>query len=228
MHSMTDLSVQVYRQTVRENPHFVKYLRTVTPELELQMLPLGSRPAKRKVSGGIESLRAIPWVFAWTQIRLMLPAWLGTGAAINQVIDQGQKQTLEEMLEQWPYFQTLIDMLEMVLSKADGHVALYYESHLTDDADLKQLGEELRQRLRDAVQTLLALKGESKLLSSNDVLDQSMKVRKPYLLPLHLLQAELMKRRRAYLAERQAENTPVDHALMVSIAGIAAGLRNTG
>ena len=119
-------------------------------------------------------------------------------------------------------------MLEMVLSKADGHVALYYESHLTDDADLKQLGEELRQRLRDAVQTLLALKGESKLLSSNDVLDQSMKVRKPYLLPLHLLQAELMKRRRAYLAERQAENTPVDHALMVSIAGIAAGLRNTG
>ncbi|WP_155518075.1 phosphoenolpyruvate carboxylase, partial [Acinetobacter pittii] len=81
MNRMTDHSVKVYRQTVRENPHFVKYLRTVTPELELQMLPLGSRPAKRKVSGGIESLRAIPWVFAWTQIRLMLPAWLGTGAA---------------------------------------------------------------------------------------------------------------------------------------------------
>ncbi len=113
----------------------------------------------------------------------MLPAWLGTGAAINQVINQGQKQTLEEMLEQSPYFQTLIDMLEMVLSKADGHVALYYESHLTDDSDLKQLGEELRQRLRDAVQTLLTSKVKSKLLSSNDVLDQSMKVRKPYLLP---------------------------------------------
>lgn len=228
MHTMTDLSVQVYRETVRENPHFVKYLRTVTPELELQMLPLGSRPAKRKVSGGIESLRAIPWVFAWTQIRLMLPAWLGTGAAINQVLDQGQKQLLNEMLQQWPYFQTLIDMLEMVLSKADSHVALYYESHLTDDEDLKILGEQLRQRLKDAVQTLLALKGESQLLSSNEVLDQSMKVRKPYLLPLHLLQAELMKRRRRYLAECQAEHTPVDHALMVSIAGIAAGLRNTG
>ncbi|MDK1684810.1 phosphoenolpyruvate carboxylase [Acinetobacter terrestris] len=228
MHSMTDLSVQVYRETVRENPHFVKYLRTVTPELELQMLPLGSRPAKRKVSGGIESLRAIPWVFAWTQIRLMLPAWLGTGAAINQMLDQGQKDLLDEMLQQWPYFQTLIDMLEMVLSKADSHVALYYESHLTDDEDLKILGEQLRQRLKDAVQTLLALKGESQLLSSNEVLDQSMKVRKPYLLPLHLLQAELMKRRRRYLAECQAEHTPVDHALMVSIAGIAAGLRNTG
>lgn len=228
MHKMTDLSVQVYRQTVRENPHFVKYLRTVTPELELQMLPLGSRPAKRKVSGGIESLRAIPWVFAWTQIRLMLPAWLGTGAAINQVTEQGQKALLDEMLEQWPYFQTLIDMLEMVLSKADGNIALYYESHLTEDENLKILGEELRQRLRDAVDTLLSLKGESKLLSTNDVLDQSMKVRKPYLLPLHLLQAELMKRRRDYLAKNQAEHSPVDHALMVSIAGIAAGLRNTG
>ncbi len=228
MHQMTDLSVQVYRQTVRENPHFVKYLRTVTPELELQMLPLGSRPAKRKVSGGIESLRAIPWVFAWTQIRLMLPAWLGTGAALNEVLDQGQRAILDEMLAQWPYFQTLIDMLEMVLSKADGDVALYYESHLTHDPDLKVLGEELRQRLKDAVQTLLTLKGESKLLTSNDVLDQSMRVRKPYLLPLHLLQAELMKRRRLYLAEQNAEHTPVDHALMVSIAGIAAGLRNTG
>ncbi|WP_180097069.1 MULTISPECIES: phosphoenolpyruvate carboxylase [unclassified Acinetobacter] len=228
MHQMTELSVQVYRQTVRENPYFVKYLRTVTPELELQMLPLGSRPAKRKVSGGIESLRAIPWVFAWTQIRLMLPAWLGTGAALNEVLDQGQRAVLDEMLAEWPYFQTLIDMLEMVLSKADAHVALYYESHLTQDEDLKVLGTELRQRLQDAVQTLLTLKGESKLLSSNGVLDQSMKVRKPYLLPLHLLQAELMKRRRLYLQQQQAENTPVDHALMVSIAGIAAGLRNTG
>ncbi|MCO8082978.1 phosphoenolpyruvate carboxylase [Acinetobacter lwoffii] len=228
MHQMTELSVQVYRQTVRENPHFVKYLRTVTPELELQMLPLGSRPAKRKVSGGIESLRAIPWVFAWTQIRLMLPAWLGTGAALNAVLDQGQRNVLDEMLAEWPYFQTLIDMLEMVLSKADAHVALYYESHLTQDEDLKILGTALRQRLQDAVQTLLSLKGESKLLSSNGVLDQSMKVRKPYLLPLHLLQAELMKRRRLYLEQQQAENTPVDHALMVSIAGIAAGLRNTG
>ena len=228
MHNMTDLSVQVYRSTVRDNPHFVKYLRTVTPELELQMLPLGSRPAKRKVSGGIESLRAIPWVFAWTQIRLMLPAWLGTGAALNQVIEQGQQSLLDEMLQDWPYFQTLIDMLEMVLSKADSNIALYYESHLTHDPDLAVLGAELRQRLHDAVTTLLQLKGESKLLSQNEVLDQSMQVRKPYLLPLHLLQAELMKRRRNYLVTEHAEHTPVDHALMVSIAGIAAGLRNTG
>ncbi|MBF7681957.1 phosphoenolpyruvate carboxylase [Acinetobacter sp. B5B] len=228
MDQMTETSVKLYRQTVRENPHFVEYLRTVTPELELQMLPLGSRPAKRKVSGGIESLRAIPWVFAWTQIRLMLPAWLGTGAALDEVLDDNKKAQLDEMLEQWPYFKTLIDMLEMVLSKSDAEVAQYYEMRLTDNPNLHTLGQELRQRLQDAIDTLLRLIGESELLSQNEVLDQAMRVRKTYLMPLHLLQAELMRRRRDYLNHHQAEHSPVDHALMVSITGIAAGLRNTG
>ena len=228
MQKMTERSVQVYRQTVRENPHFVRYLRTVTPELELQMLPLGSRPAKRKVSGGIESLRAIPWVFAWTQIRLMLPAWLGTGSALRLVLDTDERAILDEMLAEWPYFQTLIDMLEMVLSKADQQISLYYEQHLSDDPDLHTLGAELRQRLDKAIEVLLNVKGQSRLLDGNQLLEQSMQVRKPYLLPLHLMQAELMKRRRQYLASHQTEKSPVDHALMVSIAGIAAGLRNTG
>ncbi|OUY06290.1 phosphoenolpyruvate carboxylase [Acinetobacter populi] len=227
MDKMTAESVQIYRQTVREHPEFVRYLRTVTPELELQMLPLGSRPAKRKVSGGIESLRAIPWVFAWTQIRLMLPAWLGTGAALQSALNHQQKDTLMQMLEEWPYFQTLIDMLEMVLSKADRGIAQYYESHLTQDPALIELGENLRQRLNNAIETLLQLKTQSELLSENEVLDQSMRVRKTYLLPLHLLQAELMRRRRQYIEQGQTQ-TPVDHALMVTIAGIAAGLRNTG
>lgn len=227
MDSMTAESVHIYRQTVREHPDFVRYLRTVTPELELQMLPLGSRPAKRKVSGGIESLRAIPWVFAWTQIRLMLPAWLGTGAALQSALAHQQKAVLMQMLEQWPYFQTLIDMLEMVLSKADLRIAQYYENHLTDDPALLALGDNLRQRLNHAIETVLQLKTQSELLSENEVLDQSMRVRRTYLLPLHLLQAELMYRRRQYLNQGET-HTPVDHALMVTIAGIAAGLRNTG
>lgn len=229
MDQMTTTSVQLYRQTVRENPSFVEYLRTVTPELELQMLPLGSRPAKRKVSGGIESLRAIPWVFAWTQIRLMLPAWLGTSAALDEILNANKKVQLDEMLKQWPYFKTLIDMLEMVLSKSDAEVARDYELRLTDNPNLHILGQELRQRLQDAIDTLLRLIGESELLSQNDVLDQAMRVRKTYLMPLHLLQAELMRRRRDYLiSHHQEEHSPVDHALMVSITGIAAGLRNTG
>lgn len=228
MQQMTAISVDVYRKTVREQPHFVQYLRSVTPELELQMLPLGSRPAKRKVGGGIESLRAIPWVFAWTQIRLMLPAWLGTGAAIQQMLDVGARQTLLEMLAQWPYFETLIDMLEMVLSKSDLKIASYYEQHLTREPELLLLGHELRQRLQQALDSLLELKGQSRLLHHNQALAQSMRIRAPYLLPLHLLQAELMKRRRLHLANNPHGQSPVDHALMVSIAGIAAGLRNTG
>jgi phosphoenolpyruvate carboxylase len=227
MEKMTEESVQIYRQTVRAHPDFVRYLRTVTPELELQMLPLGSRPAKRKVDGGIESLRAIPWVFAWTQIRLMLPAWLGTGVALQSAMHEQQKQILLDMLEHWPYFQTLIDMLEMVLSKADQGIAQYYQNRLSDDPALLALGENLRQRLHNAIETVLKLKTQSELLSENEVLDQSMRVRKTYLLPLHFLQAELMRRRRLYLQQGQ-EQTPVDHALMVTIAGIAAGLRNTG
>lgn len=222
MDSMTHTSVATYRQTVRENPVFIQYLRTVTPELELQMLPLGSRPARRKVSGGIESLRAIPWVFAWTQVRLMLTAWLGTGRALRTALAQGKRDVIEDMQQHWPYFQTLLDMQEMVLAKADPAIAAYYESRLTQDPALIELGIELRRRLHSATQTLLEVIDQPALLQHESVLKRSINVRTPYILPLHLLQAELMQRRREHDDHRY------DHALMVTIAGIAAGLRNTG
>ncbi|RYY80914.1 MAG: phosphoenolpyruvate carboxylase [Moraxellaceae bacterium] len=222
MDSMTEVSVATYRQTVRENPVFIQYLRTVTPELELQMLPLGSRPARRKVSGGIESLRAIPWVFAWTQVRLMLTAWLGTGRALRTALAEGKRDVIEDMQQHWPYFQTLLDMLEMVLAKADPAIAAYYESRLTQDPALIELGIELRRRLNSATHTLLQVIDQPALLQHESVLKRSINVRTPYILPLHLLQAELMQRRRAH------DDHKYDHALMVSIAGIAAGLRNTG
>lgn len=222
MHDMTQVAVDTYRETVRENPLFIQYLRTVTPELELQMLPLGSRPARRKVSGGIESLRAIPWVFAWTQVRLMLPAWLGTGRAINNAIEAGKETTIDDMKQNWPYFQTILDMLEMVLAKSDPSIAAYYESRLTHDPQLIDLGKELRRRLNSATHTLLHVIHEQELLKNTPILKRSINVRTPYILPLHLLQAELMQRRRA------SGDDIYDHALMVTIAGIAAGLRNTG
>ncbi len=222
MHDMTQVAVDTYRETVRENPLFIQYLRTVTPELELQMLPLGSRPARRKVSGGIESLRAIPWVFAWTQVRLMLPAWLGTGRAINSAIEAGKETTIDDMKQNWPYFQTILDMLEMVLAKSDPSIAAYYESRLTHDPQLIDLGKELRRRLNSATHTLLHVIHEQELLKNTPILKRSINVRTPYILPLHLLQAELMQRR------RESGDDIYDHALMVTIAGIAAGLRNTG
>jgi len=223
MTKMTQVSLENYRHTVRETPDFIRYLRTVTPELELQLLPLGSRPARRTTSGGIESLRAIPWVFAWTQIRLMLPAWLGTGKALNAVLDQGFATTIHDMIQHWPYFYALIDMLEMVLAKADPAIVSYYESHLTQDPALIALGTQLREQLNNSTETLLRVIDRKQLLENSPILRRSINVRTPYILPLHMLQAELMRRRR-----ERVESKVYDHALMVTIAGIAAGLRNTG
>ena len=224
MTRMTQTSLAVYKETVHGEPEFIRYLRTVTTELELQMLPLGSRPARRQMNGGIESLRAIPWVFAWTQVRLMLPAWLGTGRALSHAMRDGYTPVIKDMREHWPYFQTLLDMLEMVLAKADSAIAAHYEQQLTDDPALHNLGQLLRARLEKTINILFSIVERQELLALAPVLKRSMTVRIPYILPLHMLQAELMKRRRA-LAQ---ESTVYDHALMVTIAGIAAGLRNTG
>ncbi|WP_300524801.1 phosphoenolpyruvate carboxylase [Alcanivorax sp.] len=225
MQTLTDVSVAGYRSVVQEEPELVRYLRTVTPETELSRLALGSRPARRKKDAGISSLRAIPWVFAWTQIRLMLPAWLGTGAALEAAqADPDQSGTVQEMVAQWPFFQGVVDMLEMVLAKADLRVAAWYEQRLAgDDADLVRLGEVLRERLTGTVNALSALTGREDLLDNNPVMRWSIRVRDPYTDPLHLLQAELMARLR-----QQDGDKVLESALMVTIAGIAAGLRNTG
>ena len=225
MQTLTDVSVAGYRSVVQEEPELVRYLRTVTPETELSRLALGSRPARRKKDAGISSLRAIPWVFAWTQIRLMLPAWLGTGAALEAAqADPEQNRTVQEMVAQWPFFQGVVDMLEMVLAKADLRVAAWYEQRLAgEDVDLARLGEVLRERLTGTVNALSALTGREDLLDNNPVMRWSIRVRDPYTDPLHLLQAELMARLR-----QQDGDKVLESALMVTIAGIAAGLRNTG
>lgn len=225
MHRLTDTSVQAYRDVVRDTPELVTYLRTVTPEQELTRLALGSRPARRKTDDGLASLRAIPWVFAWTQMRLMLPAWLGTGVALEGALAEPERaQQLQAMQQDWPFFQGVLDMLEMVLAKADVAVASYYEERLTDDPALRQLGSELRARLLATVAALRNITGHQDLLANNDVMRWSIKVRNPYTDPLHLLQAELMGR----LRDQPEADARLESALMVTITGIAAGMRNTG
>ncbi len=224
MHDLAADGVQSYRAMVREHPDFVSYFRAATPEQELGKLSLGSRPARRRSGGGIETLRAIPWIFAWTQIRLMLPAWLGADTALERQIDGGRLDTLQEMYAEWPFFRTYIDMLEMVLSKADGSIAEYYESILVDPS-MQPLGSLLRQRLAHVRDLVLQVKEQTELLQDNLALQHSMQVRNPYTDPLHYLQAELLFR------ERQAGDLvsdEVEKALMVTMAGIAAGMRNTG
>jgi phosphoenolpyruvate carboxylase len=215
--------VNAYRAVVREHPQFVAYFRQATPELELGRLPLGSRPAKRR-EGGVESLRAIPWIFAWTQTRLMLPAWLGWEAALNNALQRGEGDLLQQMRAQWPFFRTRIDMLEMVLAKADASIARLYDERLVEPA-LLPLGEHLRGLLSQAVTAVLGLTGQSQLLAHSPETLESISVRNTYLDPLHLLQAELLARSRQ--RDDQA-GSPLEQALLVSVAGIAAGLRNTG
>lgn len=215
--------VQAYRSVVRDNPDFVEYFRQSTPEQELGRLPLGSRPAKRR-AGGIESLRAIPWIFGWTQTRLMLPAWLGWETALNNALQRGQGELLAQMREQWPFFRTRIDMLEMVLAKADAQIAEAYDERLVQP-DLLPLGVHLRDLLSQSCQVVLGLTGQPVLLAHSPETLEFISLRNTYLDPLHRLQAELLARSRRREA---ALDSPLEQALLVTVAGIAAGLRNTG
>ena len=210
-----------YRSVVRENADFVPYFRAATPEQELAKLPLGSRPAKRKADGGVESLRAIPWIFAWTQMRLMLPAWLGSDTALDEAVKNGDLPRMREMYEKWPFFTSYVDMLEMVLSKTDSEISEVYEARLVPE-ELKALGSNLRSRLHRAVDMVLQLKQIDKLLEHDPVLKRSIDVRNPYIDPLHYLQAELLHR------DRNKPDNRMEKALMITMAGISAGMQNTG
>ena len=224
MESLAGDGVRSYRAMVRDTEDFVRYFRAATPEQELGKLALGSRPARRRSGGGIETLRAIPWIFAWTQMRLMLPAWLGSDDALESAINKGRLGQLRDMYQQWPFFRTYIDMLEMVLSKADSGIAQYYEGRLVE-SELQPLGSQLRQRLEKMRALVLQLKEQQELLENNIALQQSLSVRDPYTDPLHYLQAELLYRERQ---DQDVISEEVERALKVTMAGIAAGMRNTG
>lgn len=220
--TMAQKSLEGYRGIVTGHESFVPYFRTLTPEQELSKLALGSRPARRKASGGVESLRAIPWIFSWMQVRLNLPAWLGFKQALDYA-NKHEPETLKTMMEQWPFFTSFVDLIEMVLGKADAEICEYYEQQLVDE-NLHHLGEQIRTDLRDLVKLMNQLKGQDALLDSNPALQSVLNVRKPYVAPLNFLQAELIKR------ERKAGSISPDleRALKVTMAGISAGMRNTG
>ena len=224
MNQGSEISCEIYRGIVRGEPDFVPYFRAATPEQELSKLPLGSRPAKRNPNGGVESLRAIPWIFAWMQNRLMLPAWLGAGAALRQLIEQGNEALLKEMCNQWPFFSTRIGMLEMVFSKADLWLAEHYDQRLVPQ-HLHRLGKELRNQLQADIRTVLSLAHEGQLMADLPWIAESIALRNVYTDPLNLLQVELLHRLRA---EGDNPNPALEQALMITITGIAAGMRNTG
>lgn len=156
MDTMAVAATEEYRSIVFKNPRFVEYFRTATPELEYGRMNIGSRPSKRKPSAGIESLRAIPWIFAWTQTRFHLPVWLGLGAALQKALDAKPENmnTLARMYDQWPFFRVTVDLVEMVFAKGDPRIAELYDRLLVTE-ELRPFGEELRRKYNETKLYLL-------------------------------------------------------------------------
>eukprot|EP00535_Pseudo-nitzschia_heimii_P006202 CAMPEP_0197187096 /NCGR_PEP_ID=MMETSP1423-20130617/15229_1 /TAXON_ID=476441 /ORGANISM="Pseudo-nitzschia heimii, Strain UNC1101" /LENGTH=1037 /DNA_ID=CAMNT_0042638585 /DNA_START=43 /DNA_END=3156 /DNA_ORIENTATION=+ len=235
MERISDVSCKDYRHLVREEPRFVPYFRQATPELELQSLNIGSRPSKRNPKGGIESLRAIPWTFAWTQTRTHLSAWLGVGAGLT-ASDADDLECLQEMYTSWPWFRELIDLIAMIVSKTDFSVSKNYDDQLVVSEESKRLGVEVREKLVQTRQSILDVTRSETVAGHHVALQRaSNSIRAPYVDPLNVIQAELLKRFRA-LDERdddlgeeeRAEKETLQDALIVSINGISSGMRNSG
>ncbi|KAG7978951.1 hypothetical protein I3843_05G105900 [Carya illinoinensis] len=222
MEEISKISCQNYRSVVYENPEFLSYFHEATPQAELGFLNIGSRPTRRKSSTGIGHLRAIPWVFAWTQTRFVLPAWLGVGAGLQGVCEKGHTDDLKAMYKEWPFFQSTIDLIEMILGKADIPIAKHYDEVLVSKSR-QELGSKLRKELLTAEKNVLVVSGHEKLSENNRSLRRLIESRLPYLNPMNMLQVEILKRLRC-----DDDNHKLRDALLITINGIAAGMRNTG
>lgn len=230
MEHLSPASTAAFRSTVHEDPRFPAYFNTATPVTELDELHIGSRPARRAGGGNLTALRAIPWQFAWTQTRLLLASWLGAEQLLRYGLGDDDHALYRQMYQRWPFFRSTLDLTEMALAKADAGVAAYYDRRLVPP-DLQPLGRSLGERLERAVDAVLAITGHQRLLEDNVVLRRSIDVRNPYVDPINLVQVELLRRLRGLRALDGADTPEAEtlrRALLVTINGIAAGMRNTG
>ncbi|CAJ1955521.1 unnamed protein product [Cylindrotheca closterium] len=226
MTELSDISCEAYRKIVRYDDRFVPYFRKATPEMELANLNIGSRPAKRNPTGGVESLRAIPWNFAWTQTRCNLPTWLGIAAAIEETQKDDQKaKVLQDMYQGYDSFRTMIDLVEMVLAKSEPDIAKHYDDMLVDDPKAQELGNEVRAIHLATEKAILGITGHKTLGSNNKILERALLVRNPYVDCLNILQAETLKRIRKTEA---GEEGILKDALLTTITGVANGMGNSG
>lgn len=220
MDELSRTAFKAYRGLVYETEGFRTFFRQMTPIAEIATLKIGSRPASRKKSDAIEDLRAIPWVFSWSQARVMLPGWYGVGDALASFGDQG---LLREMAAEWPFLRTTLDNLEMVLAKSDMGIAQRYAGLVEDRAMADAIFGRIHDGWQQTHDTLLSVTGQTRLLEKNPELDASIRLRLPYIEPLNLLQIELLKRHRAgEKDERVAEG------IQLSINAVATALRNSG
>jgi phosphoenolpyruvate carboxylase len=221
---LSSLAFDFYRQHILDDPGVVTYFEQSTPVGELEQAKIGSRPSRRNASTKLTDLRAIPWVFGWTQSRLLVPAWFGVGYAIDQYLARpGSLVLLEEMAREFPLFIDLLRNVELALGKVDLATARLYAS-LVEDASLRErIFDMFEAEFHRTVRALLAITGQKELLEDNPVLGHSIRLRNPYVDPMHLIQVDLLRRK------RQGEDTPeLNRAIAATISGISAGLRNTG
>ena len=212
-----------YRAIVYDDPHFIDYFQAATPAREIGLAPIGSRPARRGGDGGVESLRAIPWVFAWTQSRLLLPSWLGTGEALAAALNRGERALLRDMARGWPFLNATLRLAEMAVAEADPAIAAAYDRALVPD-ELKAAGADLRARLELARRSVVDVLATRELLADNPVLRRSIDVRNPYVDPINIVQIALLAR----LREDDAVSQELWQAFLVTVNGVAAGMRNVG
>jgi len=222
--ALSAASMAAYRALVYETPGFVDYFRAATPIAELAELKIGSRPASRTASTAIEDLRAIPWVFSWSQSRVMLPGWFGFGSAVEQITKAGvDLAELQTMSRDWPFFRTLIQNMEMIMAKADMTIARRYATLVPDHDLAKSIYGAIKTEWDLTRKAVLDITGQAELLEGQPELDRLIRLRMPYVDPLNHVQIELIRRRRA------GDDDPrVREGILLALNGVAAGLRNSG
>ena len=221
---MSDISKSSYRKNINQSSDFIEYFKTVTPHRALGKLSIGSRPSKRKNVDNIKSLRAIPWVFAWTQIRLMLPAWLGSAEALRYSYIKEFRKTLYDMERNWPFFNSMLDMLDMVISKVDPEISKIYEEYLANES-LKRVGKRLRFQF-EVIKDLNKKITPKEIINSRKPFRTSVIVRSIYSEVLNIIQPIVIKKLKN---NKNTKNKKyLNDALLTSIAGISAAMKNTG
>jgi len=229
MQTISETAQQKYQDLIFRDPDFMTFFKESTPLPEIGELNIGSRPAKRKNSERFEDLRAIPWVFSWTQSRYLLPAWYAAGTAFQAYVqdDPAKIETLRRMYREYSFFRTLMDNLQMALAKADLLIAREYAGMIKDETIRNRIFSQIEEEYNRTKSFILSITGQTEILDNVPVIQESIRLRNPYVDPLSYLQVELLNELRSLRSQGQ-DDPQLLREVLLTINGIAAGLRNTG